>query len=489
MIQDEFDFDAIANNANEEAVEAIGEAVDVTKEMRDAAVEYKRRVAGAFMLLDGAKIGKLIGTDFCVTRKIDGVMRYIVYANGNAVMLSTGGNDVADRDIPCLQELASQLKNAGINNARLAAELYVAVDNGRPRCHDVPEALKNDTSKLRLAPFDLLEIDGEQWKAKHYKETHAKLCELFGSDKVRPVEMRSAKSIDEVNAIYDEWVTEQGAEGLVVHSELPTVWKIKPRHSIDAAVIGYTMDKDKIRDVLLAVRKEDGLYQSFGVVTCASMNEDERVKVELKVLPQDNKVESEFIQTDSRGVAFQMVRPCAVLEVSFNELIAESNSGKVKTNPLLEFDAESQSWRSHGLTNGVVALGLSYERIREDKSDAPHDIRISQLTDLCPFAEDKNVKLENLPKSKVIRRQVFEKLLGDKVMLQKFLIWKTNKEESGIYPAYVFHYTDYSSGRKEFLKRDIRVSNDLEQINSIYESALAENIKKGWLEVTPECAE
>lgn len=34
-----------------------------------------------------------------------------------------------------------------------------------------------------------------------------------------------------------------------VHSESPMVWKVKPRHTIDAAVIGYTTGVDGIRDV------------------------------------------------------------------------------------------------------------------------------------------------------------------------------------------------------------------------------------------------
>ena len=63
------------------------------------------------------------------------------------------------------------------------------------------------------------------------------------------------------------------------------------------------------------------------------------------------------------------------------------------------------------------------------------------------------------------------------------MIWKTNKEETGSYPAYVFHYTDYSASRKESLKRDIRVSSDESQIRKIMDDFIAENIKKGWEEV------
>ena len=452
--------------------------LEITKDMRDAAVEYKRRVAGAFILVDGAKLAsKISGADICVTRKIDGVMRFIVYRNGAAVMFSTGGNDDMS-GIPCLDDLAKQLKAAKVKTATLVAELYASVKSGRPRCHDVLEALAGDTAKLRLAPFDLLDLDGAEWKAAHYKETHAKLAALFKTELARPVEMRTAASTDEVQAIYDEWVGEQGAEGLVIHSELPMVWKVKPRHSIDAVVIGYTTGDAGIRDLIVAVRREDGLYQSFGV-TSNGLSEEQRGSLLTKF--EGMKVESNFIQTDSRGIAFQMIRPELVLEVSVNELISESNAGKVKTNPLLDFG--EAGWQSKGMVNGVSALGMSIERFREDKTPETANIRLSQLTDLCPFSEGQGVSLENLPKSELLKRQVFRKTQKDKVMLQKFVLWKTNKESSGFYPAYVFHYTDYSSGRKDFLKRDIRVSNDEAQITAIYDAFLAENVKKGWDEV------
>lgn len=452
--------------------------MNITNEMRVAAMEYKRRVAGAFILVDGAKLAsKIGGHDICVTRKIDGVMRFIVFRDGEAAMFSTYGNDGAET-VPCLTELAAQLKAAQVTSATVVAELYAPAAGGRPRCGDVAKMLAEDPAALRLAPFDLLELDGAEWKPAHYKETHAKLASLFNSDGVKPVEMRAAASIDDVQAIYDEWVTEQGAEGLVVHSELPMVWKIKPRHSLDAVVIGYTSGDNGIRDLIMAVRREDGLFQSFGV-TSNGLSDEQRAELAARL--GAIKVESNFIQTDSRGIAFQMIRPELVLEVSVNELVSESNAGKPKTNPLLKF--EENSWRAQGMVNGVSAQGMSIERFREDKTPEPANIRIAQLTDLCPFAEGGCASMANLPKSTLLKRQVFRKVQKDKVMLQKFLLWKTNKESCGAYPAYVFHYTDYSSGRKDFLKRDIRVSDDEAQINAIYDAFLAENVKKGWEEV------
>lgn len=69
------------------------------------------------------------------------------------------------------------------------------------------------------------------------------------------------------------------------------------------------------------------------------------------------------------------------------------------------------------------------------------------------------------------------------MMVQKFVVWKTNKEQTGRFPAYVFHLTDFSAGRKEPLKRDIRVSSNKKQIVALAEEFVAAGVKKGWSEV------
>ena len=68
-------------------------------------------------------------------------------------------------------------------------------------------------------------------------------------------------------------------------------------------------------------------------------------------------------------------------------------------------------------------------------------------------------------------------------MLHKFLLWKTNKDQTGRYPAYIIYHTDFSSGRKEMIKRDMLYSDDERQIRDLFAKELADNIKKGWEEV------
>lgn len=442
-----------------------------------AAIDYKKNIAGKFVLVEGAKLKQRVeGERICVTKKIDGHLQVVFWQDGQVFMLNASGKQKAE-SLKCLDAFAEAMKAAGAKSATIAAELYLPRPDGRPRCGDVAAALADEALKdqLCLAPFDIVELDGNPWKAEHYSETHNKLCTIFSDEKVKPVQMRNASNHDEVQEIYDEWVVGEGAEGLVVHSESPMVWKVKPRHTIDAAVIGYTTADRGIRDLMFAVRREDGLFQMFALGSTGMSDEDRAVIAEH--LSQKH-VESQYVLSDSRGIAYQMVKPELVFEISVLEFVARGNDDKIRMNPLLQYNDEA-GWLMEGVTPGVSVLGITLERERTDKQPTETDIRISQITDICPFEEPEggSAKLEA---SELLERHVYKKVSGEKVMLHKFLIWKTNKEQSGRYPAYVFFHTDFSSGRKDIIKRDMAYSSDEQQIRDILAAEIADNIKKGW---------
>ena len=445
------------------------------------AIDYKKNVAGKFVLVEGAKLKQRIdGERFAVTRKIDGHMQVVFYIDGQVFMLNANGKQKAEQ-LKCLDAFAEAVKAAGLKQAIITAELYLPRPEGRPRCGDVQAGLADDAKRdqLALAPFDIVELDGEKWQAEHYADTHNKLCTIFQNEQVKPVQMRNASSKDEVQEIFDEWVGGEGAEGLVVHSESPIVWKVKERHTIDAAAIGYTTADHGIRDLMFAVRRPDGLFQMF-VLGSTGLTDEQRADIAQRL--STKHVESQYVLSDSRGIAYQMVKPELVFEISVLELVARGNDDKIKMNPLLKYDEEA-GWLMEGTTPGVSALGITIERERTDKQPNETDVRISQLTDICPFEEVGANNQQPIAKSQLLERHVYKKVSGEKVMLHKFLLWKTNKEQSGRYPAYIIYHTDYSSARKEMIKRDMLYSNDEQQIRDLLAAEIADNVKKGWEKV------
>ena len=204
------------------------------------------------MLAEGAEIkSRLAGEEFCVTRKIDGHWQCLCYQDGQAFMFDAHGKQNT-QSLRCLDLLASYIGKAGVKSAVLAAELYLPRPNGCPRSGDVPGALADPEQKdqLALAIFDIIELDGEYYQSMPYKQVHDKLTELLRVKSVsehkgrkltiykshsacKPVEMKLAKSVDEVIAIYHYWIEKQGAEGLVVHSDNGLITIIQPLYPIE----------------------------------------------------------------------------------------------------------------------------------------------------------------------------------------------------------------------------------------------------------------
>ena len=93
--------------------------------MRQKAINYKKDVAGKFMLVEGAKLkSRVDGDDFCVTRKVDGHLQCLFYQDEGAVMLNSSGKQKAEQ-LKCLEMFAGFMKKAGLKSAVIAAELYL----------------------------------------------------------------------------------------------------------------------------------------------------------------------------------------------------------------------------------------------------------------------------------------------------------------------------------------------------------------------------
>ncbi len=450
--------------------------------------DYRRQSAGRMAPLSRDDIRKKMpNTEFFVSRKIDGEFTVLIFRDGEAFTLNPGGT--VRVGLPFLSEAAEQLKTAGITEAMIAGELHVARNDGkRARVHDVvslarqPESAE-DLDRLHFAVFDLISLDDAPIE-QPFANVRERIDTLFNDgQRVLPVQTEVVKDARGVEEQFKKWVTEEGAEGVVARSDSAGSYKIKPQHTIDAAVIGFTESVDDregmLHDLLLAVTRSDGALQVLCHVG-GGFSDDQRR--ELLSDLKDLVVESEYTEVNSDHVAYQMVRPEWVVEITCLDLVSETTRGGTINRMVLDWDADAKSYKVIRRLPAVSVISPQFVRIREDKSVNPQDTRIDQLTALVNVPQaDRDARAMTLPKSTIMCREVYTKVQKESTMVRKFVLWKTNKDqETDEFPAYVLHYTDFSPNRKAPLARDIRVSSSETQIMGLLEELRADNIKKGW---------
>jgi hypothetical protein len=177
-----------------------------------------------------------------------------------------------------------------------------------------------------------------------------------------------------------------------------------------------------------------------------------------------------------------MVRPEWVIEISCLDLISQSTRGASIERMVLGFDTPRNTYESIRRLPLASPISPNFIRRREDKTIRHEDLRLHQLSEIIEVPLiDRDARQLALPKSEMLKREVFVKTLKGNQMVRKLLLWKTNKEtESANYPAYVAYFTDYSPNRATPIDRDVRISNSREQIEVLYEQLKIENIVKGW---------
>lgn len=450
--------------------------------------DYRRRLSSRMAPLDKDDISKkMMPAAYHVSRKVDGEFTVLVYRDGEACSINPGGT--VRVGLPWLAEVAELLKKKSIKEAIVAGELYVKREDRRPRVHDVVTVARQPQSEaeleqLQFAVFDLISLDNETIEGE-FATTWERIHELFRDGKrIHPVEARVAADLNEVEKLFSDWVEKEGGEGLVVRSETAGMFKVKPRHTLDAVVVGFTESADDreglMHDLLLAVRRTDGTLQ---ILTRVGGGFSEVERREFLSDLKDIVVESEYAEINSDHVAYQMVRPEWVVEISCLDLVSQTTRGAAINRMVLDWDRDgSEMYHIIRRMPLVSVISPQFIRRREDKSAAnQQDVRIEQVTAIVdvPMA-DRDAKQFTLPKSELLKREVYTKEAKGETMVRKFLMWKTNKEDDEGYPAYVLHYTDFSPNRKDPLARDIRVSDSEEQIQHLWNEFVEANIKKGW---------
>lgn len=451
--------------------------------------DYRRLTGSRMIPLGKSDIRRKIpNSSYHVSRKIDGEFTVLVFREGEIFSVNPGGT--VRVGLPWQQAAATALKKAGINEAMVAGELYVHRTDRRPRVHDVVRVARQpdseqDLESLRFAVFDLISVNGQSAEDA-YADNWKSIEQWFGGgDLIHPVETRLLTDTSGIEQLFKSWVEGEDAEGVVVRSDSAGLFKVKPRHNLDVVVIGFTEATDErqgmLHDLLVAVMRHDGTIHALCRVG-GGFSDDERRSLlsDLK----DQVVASEYAEVNSDYVAYQMVKPDTVIEISCLDLIAQTTRGGSINRMVLEYD-KTQGYRVVRRLPLVSVISPQFVRLRSDKQAHPDDVRMSQITEQVEVAQsDTDAKNLTLPKTQLLRREVFAKELKGETMVRKFLLLKTNKEdESDEYPAYVVHYTDFSPNRKEPLSREVLVSDSEEQIEELYNRCKEKNIKQGWRSV------
>lgn len=455
------------------------------------AQEYRRQASARMYPLSKSDVSKRVAKSrYHVSKKIDGQFALLIYQDGQVATVNPGGT--VRTGLPWQEEAAKLLKATGVSHALIAGEVYLLGEekNQRMRVHDVTRALRQpeDTAhlaRIQFAVFDILVADEE-----HYDTIEAVaplLEEWFGSgEKIHAVPSCWLETDQEISAQFETWVEDEEAEGIVARSDVAGTYKIKPQHTLDTVVIGFTESSDErqgmLHDLLLGVVRPDNTMHVLCRVG-GGFSDDERRDLlsDLK----DMVVESEYAEVNSDHVAYRMVRPEWVAELTCLDLVSQTTRGGPINRMVLSWDDKESIFRTVRRLPLASVISPQFVRLRQDKQAVAADVPIRQIADIVEVAQaDVDARQLQLPTSEVLRRRVYKKILKGATMVRKFLLWKTNKEtESDEFAAYVMHYTDYSPNRKEPLQREVRISNSLEQIESLYDQMIEANIKKGWNEI------
>ena len=450
---------------------------------------WRRRQLGESMRafdVDTARQRLPAAEDYVISRKIDGEFTCLLYSQGVCLTLNPGGT--VRVGAPFHQEAAEVLAAAGVKEAFLGGELYVRRSDGqRPRVHDVTRVARKPTSdaevaSLCFAVFDIYRLDGDDYSARHGEALQLAGRLFEKGERVHVVESTTGER-EAVFAHYRKWVEKEGGEGVVVRSISAGLFKIKPRHSLDLAVVGFSEGIDDraglLHSLLVAVPIDDDSFQLVGRVGGGFTEE---VRASLLQQLAERAVESDYVEVNSDQVGYRMVEPGLVAELSCLDVVSRTSQGSSIDRMVLDWHAGQRRWEGVRRLPLCSLISPQFVRLRDDKQANPEHVRLSQLSDIADIPEmERGVAEIRLPESTILERAVAVKVLKGATMVRKLLLWKTNKEEqSRDHHAYVLHLTDYSPNRESPLNHEIRVSSSEKQIRQMLAAWKEQVFVGGW---------
>ena len=441
---------------------------------------FKSNVASRYKLYSEGDIASMPEEEYYTSIKLDGQLHYLCKADGEIFLFNPRGRVI--RGLALVPEAAEAL--SAVDNVLLAGELYIRNAEERSRVYAVTSALGegSDSSSLAFGAFSLLRLNGESHFGEAFSENLEAMKGFMPSDGAFHLIEQKLIKRSEIGSEYDREVIGNSHEGLICRAaDTPFIYKVKPRHTVDAAIIGFTERPDEpgsMRVLLTALMRPDGTFQLF---TKVGTGFDDSKRRELFRLLKDDVVASDFKETDRNHTLFTMVEPKHVIEVSFHDIIQENAAGRPQMRAVLEYSAE-EGYKACLQERFIAVLFPVFKGIREDKGISIEDLRMTQLREMVDLdnLESGSRHLE-LAASEILHREVYTKETKGLTSVRKFIGWKTNKEDiDDSYPPYVFCYVDYSPGRKAPMRKVLRIAQNAAGLQSLFSAFKEKEIKKGW---------
>jgi hypothetical protein len=431
--------------------------------MKQKLIDYHRKYASKYIPAEGIRLAEIIPQcdEYFYSEKLDG---HLFFANNDGKEIKFYNKSGIEFSMPALNSLFPQ-EAIGL----WAGELYI-FGNERSRPFLVSKAISNGSDDLAFAVFD--SVNDER---KSLQERFIEICKYFPeSGKIHRINLERTETRSQITNEYNELIS-KGREGMVIHTPQGHTYKVKPQISIDCVVLGYAIRENgnQIRELLVGIVVEDG-YMVIGKIG-TGFSEIEREEWVRNLQPLI--INSNCIEIAGNGLAFYWVKPELVIEVKCLELLIENSEGTIYKQKVKFINEIGYS--QAGKITGVSLMSPIYEGIRTDKKADLFDAGLSQLTSRIEIEVNES-NFKERQASEIVRREVYKKDGKNGTALRKIISWKTNKEITGLFPAYILYYTDFSPGRKDPLQTDIYTAIDEVELELKFDDLLAENIKKGW---------
>ena len=408
---------------------------------------------------------------YFLSTKIDGQICFIIKKKNSFDLVNHNSTPFERKEL--IDDLKNILKK---HEGIYVGEIYYHSDDKRTRTYDLKKEIKDPKSDIRIAVFDLLEHDNEEYNENDWSTKKSLLKSVFGAGKkvffLHEIEIKDKNDIEDEFKLRAE---DQNEEGVVVRGENGPVFKIKEYLSFDLVILGYVNgyqnNSSLLKEILVGVKNGKDTFLVIGIVVNGFSVED---REKFSSAFDKIKVESDALEISNSKIPFTMIEPKYVVEIESTDIMNSTSSGVIKRN-ILRYNKKyilEKSSPSVSLTTPVII------KFRDDKKVNDNDVGINQIERVINL-EDDNYKEADKKPSKVLKKEIYVKEVKGLKMVKKFFVWETNIQ-SDEFPKFVFYKVDYSPSRASKLNRDIKVSNDKKQILNIYKDSIESDIKKGW---------